>query len=539
MPSLLSKDAQGGGGFGGGGGYGGGFGGRGARGGRGGGGFGGGGYSRSGGFGGGGFGERERDPFAQEERDRKEVDSLFSGENTGINFEAYEDIPVEVTGDNPPDPIESFDDTLLPASLAANVKRCRYSKPTPVQRHSIPIALSGRDLMACAQTGSGKTAAFCFPIISGILNGGLPPTGRSRKSYPYALVLSPTRELSVQIYDEARKFMFQTGLKPVVVYGGAPVLKQIQEMERGCDILVATPGRLSDLIERAKVSLSNCRYLALDEADRMLDMGFEPQIRRIVEQEDMPPKEHRQTLLFSATFPKEIQHLASDFLKYDYLFLTVGRVGQSTELIVQYIEYVPKEKKRDMLLDLVNSVEGLTLVFVETKRGADALEDFLCRQGLPATSIHGDRTQAERERALRSFKTGRTRILVATDVAARGLDIPHVTHVINYDLPTDIDDYVHRIGRTGRAGKKGIATAMFCEKDHGLSKDLVDRLTETGQEVPTWLTQLGRTSAPYGNKNQRRGRNFGGKDYRRGGGGYGGGGYGGGGYGGGGGSAWD
>ena len=260
---------------------------------------------------------------------------MFSSENTGINFEAYEDIPVEVSGDNPPPPIETFEEAVLPPSLRENIKRCKFSKPTPVQRHAIPSALAGRDLMACAQTGSGKTAAFCFPIISGILNSGAPPTGRTRKAYPYALVLSPTRELSVQIYEEARKFTFQTGLKPVVVYGGAPVLKQLQDMERGCDILVATPGRLSDLMERSRVSLSNVRYLALDEADRMLDMGFEPQIRRIVEQEDMPPKDVRQTLLFSATFPKEIQRLATDFLKRDYLFLTVGRVGQSTELIVQ------------------------------------------------------------------------------------------------------------------------------------------------------------------------------------------------------------
>ena len=406
--------------------------------------------------------------------------------------------------------------------------------------------------MACAQTGSGKTAAFCFPIISGILNGGLAPTRYSRKAHPYALVLSPTRELSVQIFDEARKFTYQTGLKAVVVYGGAPVMKQLQEMERGCDILVATPGRLSDLMERARVSLSQIRYLALDEADRMLDMGFEPQIRRIVEGEDMPGKDYRQTLLFSATFPKEIQRLASDFLRNDYLFLTVGRVGQSTELIVQYVEFVPKERKREMLLDLVNSVDGLTLVFVETKKGADFLEDYLAGHGLPATSIHGDRTQMERERALKMFKTGRCRILVATDVAARGLDIPHVTHVINYDLPTDIDDYVHRIGRTGRAGKKGIATALFCDKDYPLARELCDRLTETGQEVPNWLSQL-RNNHPAGGARNRRGgggggNRFGGRDARSsrgggggggwgasgGGGGYGGGGYGGGGYGGGG-----
>ena len=255
----------------------------------------------------------------------------------------------------------------------ANVARCKYSKPTPVQRYSIPIGLAGRDLMACAQTGSGKTAAFCFPIIHNILRSGVQPTGRSRKAFPLALILSPTRELSSQIYEEARKFCYQTGIRAVVVYGGAPVVNQLRDMERGCDLLVATPGRLSDLIERARVSLQRVGYLALDEADRMLDMGFEPQIRRIVEQvrkrksffgvffevfplfgflflpssssslfecshffltaslsssflpplfsllletpqEDMPRTGERQTLLFSATFPKEIQRLAADFM---------------------------------------------------------------------------------------------------------------------------------------------------------------------------------------------------------------------------------
>ncbi|KAF6242394.1 P-loop containing nucleoside triphosphate hydrolase protein [Scenedesmus sp. NREL 46B-D3] len=316
--------------------------------------------------------------------------------------------------------------------------------------------------------------------------------------------------------------------------------QQLREMERGCDMLVATPGRLSDLIERARVSLAAIRYLALDEADRMLDMGFEPQIRRIVE---------------AATFPKEIQRLAADFL-HDYIFLTVGRVGSSTDLIAQHVEYVQQDQKRETVLDCVNTVEGLTLVFVETKRGADQLEDYLLRQNLPATSIHGDKSQGEREMALRAFRSGKCRILVATDVAARGLDIPHVTHVINYDLPKDIDDYVHRIGRTGRAGKKGLATAFFTDDDFGLARSLQEVLSETGQEVPGWLANIASRHAPYGTKSRRGGGRFGGRDFRKdfgghnnyshqrhggynsgyggGGGGYGGGG-GGGGYGGGGG----
>eukprot|EP00803_Ostreobium_quekettii_P004723 evm.model.scf_1239.3 EVM.evm.TU.scf_1239.3 scf_1239:44958-47125(-) len=409
--------------------------------------------------------------------------------------------------------MDGFDNEFLGPELQANVRRCKYTKPTPVQKYSIPIGLAGRDLMACAQTGSGKTAAFCFPIISNILRGGLDSLGRSRKAVPLALILSPTRELSSQIYEEARKFTYQTGIRPVVIYGGAPVQQQLRELERGCDMLVATPGRLSDLIERGRVSLARVHYLALDEADRMLDMGFEPQIRRIVEGEDMPPTGQRQTLMFSATFPKEIQRLASDFL-YDYIFLTVGRVGSSTDLIVQHVEMVEQADKRHVLLDLAKEVEGLTLVFVETKRGADALEDFLVRQGLHATSIHGDRSQMERERALATFRSGKTPIMVATDVAARGLDIPHVKHVINFDLPNDIDDYVHRIGRTGRAGKKGLATALFApEKDIPIARGLVDLLSETNQEVPGWLAGYA-TGASYGSSKRRGGR-FGGRDFRK------------------------
>ncbi|KAK9836174.1 hypothetical protein WJX81_006875 [Elliptochloris bilobata] len=456
-------------------------------------------YNGGGGGGGGWGGDREADPFAEDDRKKQEVDALFSAENSGIDFSSYDDIPVEATGADVPAAVTSFDEVDLGPALMANVKRCKYDRPTP-------------------------------------------PTGRSRKAFPLALVLSPTRELSSQIYDEARKFCYQTGIRPVVVYGGAPVVNQLRDMERGCDVLVATPGRLSDLIERARVSLSRVGFLALDEADRMLDMGFEPQIRRIVEGEDMPRSGQRQTLLFSATFPKEIQRLAADFL-HNYIFLAVGRVGSSTDLIVQHIEYVNPNDKRQVLLDLINTVEGLTLVFVETKRGADALEDYLAGNGFPATSIHGDRSQQERESALRSFRSGRTPILVATDVAARGLDIPHVTHVINFDLPTDVDDYVHRIGRTGRAGKKGLATAFFTDKDSGMAKPLAELLQETNQEVPGWLQGMSARAPSFGGKGRGRaggGSRFGGRDFRQdrnsgGGGGYGGG-YGGGGYGGGGGS---
>uniref|UniRef100_A0A5B7B4B4 RNA helicase n=1 Tax=Davidia involucrata TaxID=16924 RepID=A0A5B7B4B4_DAVIN len=443
----------------------------------------------------------------------------------GINFDAYEDIPVETSGSNIPPPVNSFAEIDLGKALNDNIKRCKYVKPTPIQRHAIPIAMAGRDLMACAQTGSGKTAAFCFPIICGLLRSHLsqPVSGGVRIAYPFALILSPTRELSCQIHEEAKKFSYQTGVKVVVAYGGAPIAQQFRNLEKGVDILVATPGRLVDMIDRSRVSLQKIKYLALDEADRMLDMGFEAQIRKIVEQMEMPRPGVRQTMLFSATFPTEIQRLASDFLS-NYIFLAVGRVGSSTDLIVQKVEFVRDMDKRNHLMNLLHAQwaigtpgkPALTLVFVETKRGADALERWLSINGFPATTIHGDKVQMERERALRSFKTGVTPILVATDVAARGLDIPHVAHVINFDLPKDINDYVHRIGRTGRAGNSGLATAFFSDKNVPLAKALVELMQEAKQEVPPWLSQYAETSSYGGSGRAHRygGSKFGGHDYR-------------------------
>jgi len=414
-------------------------------------------------------------------------------------------------------------------------------KPTPIQKYTVPISVAGRDLMACAQTGSGKTASFLIPCVTKLIVAEKPPPGR--RATPMALILSPTRELTVQIYNEARKFCYLSGVRPVVCYGGADIRDQLRDLEKGCEVLVATPGRLVDLIERAKVVLNYITLLILDEADRMLDMGFEPQIRRIVQQEGMPDAQNgRQTLMFSATFPKQIQRMAMDFL-HDYIFVTVGRVGSTTEFITQKLMYVEEDEKQSTLLDLLKAVPGLTLVFVETKRSADMLEFKLCDIGLPATSIHGDRDQRERESALASFRAGRTPVLVATDVAARGLDIPNVVHVINYDFPGDIDDYVHRIGRTGRAGHNGLATSFLNERSNKKAvQDLIEIFAENQLERPPWLDRL--AASGYGGGGGRKGgrsgggSRFGARDFRQdgGGGGFGGGGGyggGGGGYGGG------
>ncbi|XP_014886181.1 DEAD-box helicase 3 X-linked a isoform X1 [Poecilia latipinna] len=495
-------------------------------------------YER-GGFGGGGnsrWVEESRGeddwskPTAPNERLEHE---LFSGSNTGINFEKYDDIPVEATGSNCPPHIESFHDVDMGEIIMGNINLTRYTRPTPVQKHAIPIIKIKRDLMACAQTGSGKTAAFLLPVLSQIYTDGPGDTlqaskssgqenGRygRRKQYPISLILAPTRELALQIYDEARKFAYRSHVRPCVVYGGADIGQQIRDLERGCHLLVATPGRLVDMMERGKIGLDHCNYLVLDEADRMLDMGFEPQIRRIVEQDTMPPKGIRQTMMFSATFPKEIQILARDFLE-DYIFLAVGRVGSTSENITQKVVWVEDNDKRSFLLDLLNATgkDSLTLVFVETKKGADALEDFLYREGYACTSIHGDRSQRDREEALHQFRSGRCPILVATAVAARGLDISNVKHVINFDLPSDIEEYVHRIGRTGRVGNLGLATSFFNDKNSNITKDLLDILVEAKQEVPSWLESLAyehqHKSTSRGRSKSRFSGGFGARDYRQ------------------------
>ncbi|SGZ50094.1 CIC11C00000000095 [Sungouiella intermedia] len=426
-------------------------------------------------------------------------DSSF--QSSGINFDNYDDIPVEASGDDVPDAITSFESPPLDELLVLNIRLSRFTKPTPVQKYSVPIVSKGRDLMACAQTGSGKTGGFLFPVLSECFLNGPEPTPDNagsfsgNKVYPTVLIMAPTRELVSQIFDEAKKYCYRSWVRPAVAYGGVDIGQQIRTLQRGCDLLVAAPGRLTDMLERGRVSLCNVKYLVLDEADRMLDMGFEPQIRRIVQECDMPDVQDRQTLMFSATFPRNIQMLARDFLK-DYVFLSVGRVGSTSANITQKILLVEDDEKRSVILDLLSATENsLTIVFTETKRMADYLADFLYDQGFPATAIHGNRTQYEREKALAAFKNGTAPILVATAVAARGLDIPNVQHVINYDLPNDIDDYVHRIGRTGRAGNVGIATSFFNRNNKNIVKDMIALLTEANQEIPDFLVRMSRESS--------------------------------------------
>jgi len=444
--------------------------------------------------------------------------------SAGIDFDSYDNIPVQVTGEGGEDyqPISRFSEAKLTDSLFDNLRRCGYDRPTPVQKYSIPIVTRGRDCMACAQTGSGKTCAFMVPCLESLLRSGPPPAMRSgkRASAPCGLVLAPTRELAVQIHQESRKFSWDTGIRACIIYGGADIREQRGDLEKGCDILIATPGRLTDFYERGNVTLSLVQFFILDEADRMLDMGFEPQVRQIVEQTDMGKnsRQRKQSMMFSATFAREVQFMARDFL-HDYIFITVGRVGSASELVTQKVLFAEEMTQKVRALEKVLKEhlfgDGLAVVFVETKRGADALEAELY-QKMPVAAIHGDRSQVEREEALAAFRSGANPVLVATDVAARGLDIPNVSLVVNFDMPKQMDDYVHRIGRTGRAGRKGTAVAFVNERC-GYLPDLLGILQEAKQETPIWFEDLCRTMGrrPAGGKGKSRGGpSFGGQDLR-------------------------
>ncbi|NXQ90399.1 DDX4 helicase, partial [Nyctibius grandis] len=418
--------------------------------------------------------------------------AIFARYQTGINFDKYDENVVEVSGVDPPAPLLAFEEANLCHTLNRNIAKAGYSKLTPVQKYSIPIILAGRDLMACAQTGSGKTAAFLLPIVANMMKEGVTASSFKEQQEPECIIVAPTRELINQIFLEARKFVFGTCIRPVVIYGGTQTGHSIRQVMQGCNILCATPGRLLDIIGRETIGLHNVKYLVLDEADRMLDMGFGLDMKKLISYSSMPPKDKRQTLMFSATFPEEVQRLAGEFLKTDYFFVVVGRVGGACSDVQQNILQVPQYSKRDKLIEILQSIgHERTLVFVDKKKKADYIAAFLCQERISATSIHGDREQREREIALQDFRSGRRPVLVATSVAARGLDIENVQHVINFDLPPTIEEYVHRIGRTGRCGNIGKAVCFFDNSsDVHLAQSLVKVLSEAQQEVPVWLEEI-------------------------------------------------
>lgn len=354
----------------------------------------------------------------------------------------------------------NFDSLGLAAPLLEAVANTGYTIPTPIQAKAIPLALTGIDLMAGAQTGTGKTAAFTLPILHKLLP--LANTSTSPAKHPVrALVLAPTRELAIQVEENVKVYAKNTDLRSLVVFGGVDIKKQLPALKAGVEILVATPGRLLDHIEQKSIQLNQVQVLVLDEADRMLDMGFMPDLKRILA---LLPKQ-RQTLMFSATFSKEIKKLSDEFLNNPTL-IEVARSNATSENVQQKVYAVEQSKKQALLAHLLkNEANNQVIIFTKTKLTADRLSKALIRDGIAADAIHGDKSQQERIAALDAFKLGSITTLVATDVAARGLDITDLPMVINYEIPSAPEDYVHRIGRTGRAGASGIAISLVSEDE--------------------------------------------------------------------------
>ena len=351
----------------------------------------------------------------------------------------------------------------LSAELTRAVTEQGYTQPTPVQAQAIPVILEGRDVLAGAQTGTGKTAGFTLPLLQRLMAAGNASASPARHPVR-ALIVTPTRELAAQVEESVRTYGKHLPLRSTLIYGGVNINPQIQALQRGADILVATPGRLLDHVQQKTVDLSHVEILVLDEADRMLDMGFIRDIRRILAL--LPAK--RQNLLFSATFSDEIRKLA-DGLLHNPAMVEVARRNAESELVAQRVHPVRQDRKRELLAHLVSSGDWRqVLVFTRTKHGANRLSEQLCKGGIESTAIHGNKSQPARTRALAGFKAGTVRVLVATDIAARGLDIEELPHVVNFDLPHVAEDYVHRIGRTGRAGSTGEAISLVSPEEKPL-----------------------------------------------------------------------
>ncbi|XP_031782248.1 ATP-dependent RNA helicase dbp2 isoform X2 [Nasonia vitripennis] len=466
--------------------------------------FGGGGRDAGRGFGGGSFknqqpGERLRKPrwdMSTLQPFRKDFYQPHSNvDSRGPHVvEAYRsDKEITIKGTNVPGPNIYFEEGGFPDYVLNEIRRQGFGEPTAIQAQGWPIALSGRDMVGIAQTGSGKTLAYILPAIVHINN----QPRLQRGDGPIALVLAPTRELAQQIQQVAADFGVSSQVRNTCIFGGAPKGPQARDLERGVEICIATPGRLIDFLERGTTNLRRCTYLVLDEADRMLDMGFEPQIRKIIEQ----IRPDRQTLMWSATWPKEVRNLAEEFLT-DYIQINIGSLQlAANHNILQIVDVCEEYEKEGKLMKLLEEIsqeaENKTIIFVETKRKVDEITRAINRYGWQAIGIHGDKSQQERDYVLNQFRSSRSAILVATDVAARGLDVEDVKFVINLDYPSNSEDYVHRIGRTGRSQRTGTAYAFFTPGNAHKANDLIQVLEEAKQVVNPKLYELSRNPGAY------------------------------------------
>ena len=366
--------------------------------------------------------------------------------------------------------MEHFNELELPSFLMKALKKMNFEKPTPIQAQAIPVALEGKDLIGCAQTGTGKTASFCIPLL----------TQLAQSPKHTALILAPTRELGMQILEVLKKLTeFAPEIKTTLLIGGTPMQPQTRQLQKKPRIIVATPGRLVDHLKRKSVHFRDLAFLVLDEADRMLDMGFAPQLNQILPH---LPKQ-RQTLFFSATLPTDIENLSQKYL-HNPIRITVGQVSRVQEKINQNLVQTTAGKKNDVLLDELNARSGSVLIFARTQIRTDRLARFLEEYGHAVARLHGGRSQGQRNSAVSGFRDGRFRILVATDIAARGIDISHIAHVINYDLPQATEDYVHRIGRTARGGAQGEALSLITPEDHSAWRQICRHLKKSGSVMP-------------------------------------------------------
>ncbi|XP_011476809.1 probable ATP-dependent RNA helicase DDX17 isoform X1 [Oryzias latipes] len=413
---------------------------------------------------------------------------------------------ITVRGSGCPKPLTSFHQAQFPQYVIDVLMQQNFKEPTAIQAQGFPLALSGRDMVGIAQTGSGKTLAYLLPAIVHINHQPYLDRGDG----PICLVLAPTRELAQQVQQVACDYGKSSRIKSTCVYGGAPKGPQIRDLERGVEICIATPGRLIDFLESGKTNLRRCTYLVLDEADRMLDMGFEPQIRKIVDQ----IRPDRQTLMWSATWPKEVRQLAEDFLK-EYVQINIGALELSANHnILQIVDVCTESEKDQKLIQLMEEImaekENKTIIFVETKKRCDDLTRRMRRDGWPAMCIHGDKSQPERDWVLSEFRSGKAPVLIATDVASRGLDVEDVKFVINYDYPNSSEDYIHRIGRTARSTNKGTAYTFFTPGNVRQARELVRVLEEARQAINPKLLQLvetGRGGGGGGGRSRFRGSN--------------------------------
>lgn len=409
-----------------------------------------------------------------------------------------EDFNISYKGSRVPHPIRNWNESNLSWELLKVVDRAGYKTPTPIQMASIPLGLQQRDVIGVAETGSGKTAAFLLPLLDYITR--LPPmTGHNIEEGPYAVVMAPTRELAQQIEHETVKFARYLGIKVVCIVGGKSIDEQAFKIRQGCEVMIATPGRLIDCLERQYVVLNQCNYVVLDEADRMIDMGFEPQIVRVLdsmpstnfkpgnEDEELDEKKiYRTTYMFSATMPPAIERLANKYLR-NPVVVTTSTAGKPN-LISQHVILVKESQKMVKLQELLDELGDQTvIVFVNTRKTADFISDHKANYRL--TTLHGGKSKDQRNFVLEDFRNKRYNVLVATDLAGRGIDIPDLAHVINYDMAPDIETYTHRIGRTGRAGKKGIATTLLTLQDSHVFYDLMQMLIQSKSPVPPELSR--------------------------------------------------